>query len=68
MSYYVITSKINNKTNTESFFIDQEMEIALDTLDKITEKYFNGNYYPMDDGIIGYYNSKGDRVYLEEKI
>jgi len=67
MSYYVITSDVKNKINTEGFFIEHEMETALDTLEEVVVKYFNDDYYPMEDGVIGYYNSNGDKVYLEEK-
>lgn len=68
LSYYVITSSIKNKLNTEGFFIEQEMETVLDVLEETVVKYFNKDYHPMEDGMIGYYNSCGDKIYLEEKV
>ena len=67
LSYYVITSDVGNKINTEGFFIEQEMETALDILEEVVVKYFDQDYTPMDDGTIGYYNSSGDKIYLEER-
>jgi len=66
LSYYVITSNVGDKINTEGFFIDQEMEIALDILEETAIKYFDQNYMPIEDGTIGYYFGN-DRIYLEEK-
>jgi len=67
LSYYIITSDIGNKTNTEGFFIEQEMETALNALEEIVVNYFNQDCIPMDNGTIGYYNSNGDKIYLEER-
>lgn len=67
LSYYVITSDVGNKINTEGFFIEQEMETALDILEEVVIKYFDKDCLPMEDGTIGYYNSNGDKIYLEER-
>jgi len=67
VNYYIIVSNIENSTRVEGFYIEHEIEHAMDELDRQTIKYLGVDCHPLENGTIGFYSSSGDRVYLEEK-
>ncbi len=67
MTYYTIISDIDGKTTVESFFIESEIDLAMDDLDRQTTKYLGEDFFPMEDGTIGFYSSNGNCVYMEER-
>lgn len=67
MRYFIITSEVSNKTNTEGFYLEDEMDDVLDKLDEVTNKLLGDDYHPYEDGAIGYYSESGDCVYLKER-
>ena len=67
MTYYTIVSNIRDNVVTENFYIESEIEMAMEELSKQTTKHLGGDCFPMDDGTIGFCMSNGDCVYLEER-
>jgi hypothetical protein len=65
MTTFVITSEIGNKIKTEGFYLDDELDMVMEDLDRAAEEKL-GDYFPMEDGNIGFYSVEGNRIYLEE--
>lgn len=65
-TYFTITSIINDETTTEDFRLGDDIISALDELDRVAIRNFGEEHYPLEDGNIGFFSTKGI-VYLEEK-
>ncbi len=68
MSYFIITSTIGKKSIVEGFYLDSEIDTVMDDLGFITEKHFGRDFFPIEDGSIGFYSQNGDTVLVEEKV
>lgn len=67
IEYFTITSNIRGVIKTEGFYLSDEIDEAMNDLDKITIKHLGADHFPLEDGQIGFEAFSGDYVYLEEK-
>lgn len=68
MSHYIVVSEIEGRQKVECFYLEDEIEEALEELDKTTIRYLGADYFPFEDGTIGFYASNGNCVFIEEVI
>ena len=66
-TYFTITSVIDKQVKTEDFLLGDDVLDVMDELDKVAIRNFGADHFPLENGEIGFYNSAGDYVYLEEK-
>ena len=62
--FYKITSKVDGKSKTEGFYLQDELDLAMDDLDYFSHLRLD-EYYPLEDGNIGFHAPNGI-VLLEE--